>query len=116
MREYIGQTQAAQGAQQIGAGYLGGQITGAGLAKDREPNALESLNRDLEHILERVGKINTRISVTADRVFGQQPQSINKAESAPQPSAMLPLVHDQLNRLRGYLAYTEDELQRLEQL
>jgi len=84
--------------------------------KERSPTMLEALEKDLDVILNRVGHLNGRINTVADRVLGQEPATSGKAETAPSQSAAMARIGEQINRLGGYLNYTEEQFGRIERL
>lgn len=102
------------GQQAVATGQLN-QINVAPL-KDRSPTMLEALEKDLDVILNRVGHLNGRINTVADRVLGQEAAAVGKNEATPQASATLARIGEQVNRLGGYLNYTEEQFGRIERL
>lgn len=84
--------------------------------KDRSPTMLEALEKDLDVILNRVGHFNGRVNAVADRLLGSEPASAGKVESAPNHSAAMARIAEQVNRLGGYLNYAEEQFARIERL
>lgn len=80
------------------------------------PGALESIDRDLDQIVERIGKVNGRINHLANRLFGSHPEAVGKAEGRPDNPAAVGHLHDKVTKLVAYVTFAENELERLEAL
>lgn len=102
---------------QQGVNAINGQLgQAAGNYQDRKPTALEMLEKELDVVIEKTSHFNARISAAADRLLGSQPQETGKIEGVPTPSCTLGRLQDRVTRLRNYICYAEDQLQRIETL